>query len=183
MRRASATFSSRCVALTCSVSRDVSLISATSSQARTGTGKTLSFLTPAVESRIRHLAEIGPDAERHAFDNCGVLILSPTRELATQIANEARALVSEAERHGRMPWGVHLFVGGESAGRQLGSWERSRKDILVATPGRLKDFLMNKSSVSSAMKNLETVRGSLVLSPRALRRPLTLLSSAHLRRG
>ena len=72
-------------------------------KARTGTGKTLAFLIPAVEARLKairaHEEKVSQDtmnndsallrraAARFAKTNVGTLIISPTRELATQIAN------------------------------------------------------------------------------------------------
>jgi ATP-dependent RNA helicase MSS116 len=64
------------------------------------------------------------------------LVISPTRELATQIANEALKLCTW---HKEME--VRLIVGGASRGAQLGQLRRGRKDIVVATPGRLKDLI------------------------------------------
>ena len=72
-------------------------------RAKTGTGKTLGFLIPAVEARIRALKQHGKEAaaaagqpeDRHieeramrrmARADAGCLIISPTRELASQIA-------------------------------------------------------------------------------------------------
>lgn len=71
----------------------------------------------------------------------GTVVLSPTRELATQIANEALRLMSH---HG--DWNVRLFIGGASRQTQLRefrSW-RNRRDIVIATPGRLNDLLSEK---------------------------------------
>lgn len=89
--------------------------------AQTGTGKTASFLIPAIEKQI--------DKE-----GLHTLILCPTRELAQQVAQDARAL----SRH------VHLFVGEIVGGVAYGPQIRDLKaglDILVATPGRLMDHI------------------------------------------
>ena len=56
-------------------------------RARTGTGKTLSFLLPALERIVSQ-----PSAQ---LDGIQMLILSPTRELAAQIAKEAERLVAQ----------------------------------------------------------------------------------------
>ena len=58
-----------------------------------------------------------------------------TRELATQIANEALRLTSHHDG-----FEVELLVGGESRRGQLRSW-KGRKDLVVATPGRLRDLI------------------------------------------
>jgi ATP-dependent RNA helicase MSS116 len=126
-------------------------------QARTGTGKTLAFLTPALESRLRHLAE-NNNPQEYARTVAGTLIITPTRELAVQIANEARLLTSGHPGG----FGVHLFVGGDSKRDSLRKWDSQRKDFVVATPGRLKDMLQSVRSVSTAMSALETV------SPRSI---------------
>ena len=57
-------------------------------QAKTGTGKTIAFLLPAIQSLLRE----PPTASRPS--HVSVLILSPTRELALQIEKEAKMLLS-----------------------------------------------------------------------------------------
>ena len=121
-------------------------------KARTGTGKTIAFLTPALESRISNVARKGPN---YPIQSVGTLVISPTRELASQIAVESRALTSN---HRGMERGSHLWVGGESKGLQIRNFQRDRKDFVVATPGRLKDMLQNVRGISDAFANLETVR-------------------------
>lgn len=54
-------------------------------KAKTGTGKTLAFLLPAIESVARI-----PRSQRRGFS---VLIISPTRELAQQITDEAKQVL------------------------------------------------------------------------------------------
>ena len=98
--------------------------------------------------------------EEYARAVAGTLIITPTRELAVQIANEARLLTSGHPGG----FGVHLFVGGDSKRESLRKWETSRKDFVVATPGRLKDLLQTVRSVSTAMSACETV--SLRFRPR-----------------
>ncbi|KAF9003291.1 P-loop containing nucleoside triphosphate hydrolase protein [Cyathus striatus] len=120
-------------------------------KSRTGTGKTLAFLIPAVESRQKAYEEalVAAGVEKNSRearsviaqfgkDTVGAVIISPTRELAMQIAKEASTLA----QHHRM--GVKLFVGGESKGRQMREWNFGSKDIVVATPGRLMDVLENE---------------------------------------
>ncbi|KAF9527467.1 P-loop containing nucleoside triphosphate hydrolase protein [Crepidotus variabilis] len=136
-------------------------------KAKTGTGKTMAFLVPAIESRLNAIKKhveakveemtsqgitvTATDKARlehnYAVENAGVLIISPTRELATQIAVEAMNLTT----HHR-GFGVQVILGGESRGRQLRQW-RGRKDIIVATPGRVIDLLESEESVSQAMKS------------------------------
>ena len=66
----------------------------------------------------------------------GAIILSPTRELAAQIATEAVRAT-----HHMKDFGVQLFIGGASKQAQLREFARKRRDIVVATPGRLNDML------------------------------------------
>lgn len=134
-------------------------------RAKTGTGKTLAFLIPALEGRLRMLESFrenyklenpncsNPEANKalsvFAKGSVGVLILSPTRELATQIANEAIALTTHLPQ-----FGVRLLVGGASRGIQLREWTRSpSNDIVVATPGRCVDLLQSESVVRNPVAN------------------------------
>jgi ATP-dependent RNA helicase RhlE len=94
--------------------------------AQTGTGKTLSFLIPIVE--MLQKAE-GRDA--HA------LIVLPTRELAMQVEKAFRAIRSSQSQN------VALVVGGMSEQAQLDSIRRGAR-LIVATPGRLEDFLKRR---------------------------------------
>jgi ATP-dependent RNA helicase RhlE len=94
--------------------------------AQTGTGKTLSFLIPILEEMQR---TEGRDA--HA------LIVLPTRELAMQIEKSFLAIrTSQAQT-------VALVVGGMSEQDQLQTIRRGAR-LIVATPGRLEDFLKRK---------------------------------------
>ncbi|KAI9248821.1 P-loop containing nucleoside triphosphate hydrolase protein [Phascolomyces articulosus] len=103
-------------------------------KAKTGTGKTLAFLIAALEKVVA-----GKDKNdlRH-FDGSSIFIISPTRELAHQIAQEATKLTKF------YPLNVHCFVGGESKHVQIKGIERSRCDIVVGTPGRLNDLLQSR---------------------------------------
>jgi ATP-dependent RNA helicase RhlE len=90
--------------------------------AQTGTGKTLAFLIPILERLLRD-----------ATDGVGALVLVPTRELAMQVAAQHDAL------RGRLPVAA-LIVGGLPEYQQLEALRRGSR-VLVATPGRLEDFL------------------------------------------
>ncbi|MCJ2077456.1 DEAD/DEAH box helicase [Methylobacterium sp. E-016] len=99
--------------------------------AQTGTGKTAAFALP-----ILHRLSL---EKRHApRRGCRVLVLSPTRELANQIAES----FSDYGRH--LPLTNTVVFGGVTIGRQ----ERALApgvDILVATPGRLIDLVDRRS--------------------------------------
>ena len=92
-------------------------------QAQTGTGKTLAFLIPILERLLRD-REVGVAA----------LVLVPTRELAMQVAAQHDAL-----RARKLP-AAALIVGGLSELQQLQALRGGRR-VVVATPGRLQDFL------------------------------------------
>lgn len=102
--------------------------------AKTGSGKTLSFLIPVLEN-LNRLQHIGPDA------GLGALILSPTRELAIQIFDVLRKI----GKHGHM-FAAGLLIGGKSL-----EFERQalpKMNILVATPGRMLQHLSQTSAFS-----------------------------------
>ena len=96
--------------------------------AQTGTGKTLGFLIPIVELLQRAVAR-GPAA--HA------LILLPTRELAMQVEQAFLAIRSSSDQT------VALVVGGLAERSQIDAIRRGAK-LIVATPGRLEDYLKRK---------------------------------------
>lgn len=93
-------------------------------RAKTGTGKTLAFLIAALE-KLRMRPDY--DAVLRGEKGVSILVMSPTRELAMQIAEESKKLTSY------MPLNTVLLVGGESKGQQLSKMRR-RFDIVVATP-------------------------------------------------
>ena len=90
-------------------------------KAPTGTGKTFAFGIPMIEHIDPELPEVQG------------LILAPTRELAIQIGDELRGLLTYYN-------GIKVAVlyGGASIGPQIKALER-KPQIVVATPGRLMD--------------------------------------------
>jgi ATP-dependent RNA helicase RhlE len=95
--------------------------------AQTGTGKTLSFLIPIVEM-------LQKTPERNAAQ---ALILLPTRELAMQVEAAFKAIRSHHLQT------VALVVGGMQERPQLDAIRRGAR-VIVATPGRLEDFLKRR---------------------------------------
>jgi ATP-dependent RNA helicase DeaD len=90
-------------------------------QAHTGTGKTAAFGLPALNN-------INPN------DGVGILVITPTRELATQVSDELF-------KYGRNIGAKTVTVyGGSSYNRQIDLIERGAS-VVVATPGRLLDIL------------------------------------------
>jgi ATP-dependent RNA helicase MSS116 len=112
-------------------------------KAKTGTGKTLAFLIPAVERMNRLSAQ-----ERKG--SVSVLVISPTRELATQIADEGKLLIS------KMPYTLQTIFGGTNIKSDLSAFRQRMPDILVAAPGRLNDHLENYD-LKPALGNLRVL--------------------------
>ncbi|XP_077980837.1 ATP-dependent RNA helicase DDX4-like isoform X2 [Glandiceps talaboti] len=106
--------------------------------AQTGSGKTAAFLLPVLTGMIRDGAGGGCFSESGAQEP-QALVVTPTRELALQIFNEARKFA-----HSTILRAVVAY-GGTSVGHQLRELSRGC-NILVATPGRLMDFI-GKSKV------------------------------------
>ncbi len=119
--------------------------------AATGTGKTLSFLIPMIETMDRHpLAEQpkpipqqsrqgGRAPQRQPRSNSPIraLILLPTRELAMQVLEAYSKIVPQA-KHDSV-----LVCGGLSEHAQLEGLRRGPR-LVVATPGRLEDYLKRR---------------------------------------
>lgn len=114
-------------------------------QAKTGTGKTVAFLLPL----LQNILNVDPDlansvrgrrGPRSTADDIRALIVSPTRELAEQIAEEAKKLVAGT---GVI---VQTAVGGTQKSAGLRAIQREGCHILVGTPGRLKDILSDPYS-------------------------------------
>ncbi len=91
--------------------------------AQTGTGKTLAFLVPIME-KLAHSAAPGIAA----------LVLVPTRELAMQVTDQFNAI------RGKRLSAAALVVGGLAETHQLQAIRKGAR-VVVATPGRLEDFL------------------------------------------
>ncbi|CAJ1954766.1 unnamed protein product [Cylindrotheca closterium] len=104
-------------------------------KAKTGTGKTLGFLIPAIEKIVQSIK-----TSRSDKNDIGCLVISPTRELAYQIGTEAEKLVTF---HTRPKLSVATCVGGTNVNKDRSTIKRGFLSILVATPGRLLDHLQN----------------------------------------
>lgn len=102
-------------------------------KAQTGTGKTAAFLITVIEDLLRHPFE----GERYAGE-ARSLIIAPTRELVMQIADDAKALCKYTGLE------IHTLVGGMEYDKQQRNLNGRLVDILVATPGRLLDFVGNR---------------------------------------
>ncbi|MCB1085125.1 MAG: DEAD/DEAH box helicase, partial [Chlamydiia bacterium] len=108
--------------------------------AETGTGKTAAFLLPALH-RLTSPSTVKGKGPR-------VLILVPTRELAQQIATQSEKYSRCLERIKTV-----CVVGGVPYHKQTGKLSRPY-DILIATPGRLIDFINQKKVDFSRLEML-----------------------------
>ena len=100
-------------------------------RAQTGTGKTAAFLVTIINDLL-----CNPIAERY-LNEPRALIIAPTRELAIQIANDSVDLCKHSDLH------TVTLVGGEDYQKQNRALSSRPVDIVVATPGRLLDFVQN----------------------------------------
>ena len=103
--------------------------------AQTGTGKTLAFSIPLINKLI---------LDKNAF----ALVMCPTRELATQVMEAIKSIISD-----KINIKSALLIGGESMQKQLKQLG-NRSRIIVGTPGRINDHLKRKSLNLSATKYL-----------------------------
>ncbi|KAJ8539391.1 hypothetical protein K7X08_013643 [Anisodus acutangulus] len=115
-------------------------------KARTGTGKSAAFLLPAIETVLKASSK----KRTLRVPPIDVLILCPTRELASQIAVEANVLLKYHEGIG-----VQTLVGGTRFKEDQRRLEYNPCQIIVATPGRLLDHIENKSGFSTRLMGLK----------------------------
>jgi len=104
--------------------------------AQTGTGKTLAFLIPIIEM-LRAESSKNDSANNGSTKNVSALVLLPTRELAMQVHEQYEQL-----RAKNMPKAA-LVIGGVAEKAQINSL-RSGCEFVIATPGRLQDFITRK---------------------------------------
>jgi superfamily II DNA/RNA helicase len=107
-------------------------------RAQTGGGKTLAFGLPL-------LARLGSSGSRRTPRAPRALVLVPTRELATQVADALRPL-GEA-----LGLKLACVFGGAPYGRQIEALDRG-VDVVVATPGRLIDLIEKRACVLGAIE-------------------------------
>ncbi|MBC7985370.1 MAG: DEAD/DEAH box helicase, partial [Sphingomonadaceae bacterium] len=99
--------------------------------AQTGTGKTAAFSLPSLDYFARHP---GP----RPIKGCRMLVLSPTRELASQIAVNMRGYAKF------LRLSIETVFGGVPVGKQIRMLQGG-VDVLVATPGRLIDLIEQRA--------------------------------------
>lgn len=107
--------------------------------AKTGSGKTLAFLIPAIEmlSSLKFKPRNGT----------GVIVVSPTRELALQIFSVARDLL----KHHSQTYGI--VIGGANLRAEAAKLSKG-VNLIIATPGRLLDHLRNTPFVFKNLRSL-----------------------------
>ena len=93
-------------------------------QAQTGTGKTAAFALPIIEK-----------LENNKESNAKVLVMTPTRELATQVADSFKSYSAESTNLRTL-----AIYGGTDFRNQISSLKR-KTDIVVGTPGRIMDHI------------------------------------------
>ena len=98
-------------------------------RARTGTGKTVAFLMPAIHTVL---------SSNTRKPSIQVLIISPTRELATQITTQAQQMITFHKQ-----LSVQIIMGGTNMKTDVSRFSSKLPTVLVATPGRMKDHLEN----------------------------------------
>ncbi|GAA5935369.1 hypothetical protein JCM1841_001936 [Sporobolomyces salmonicolor] len=129
-------------------------------EAVTGSGKTLAFVIPVLEKLLRRDKPLGKR-------EIGAVIISPTRELATQIhavfshfisaqptsdpsePSDPSTSFSTSTRTLPPPL---LLIGGSSLPQDKQAFFETGADILIGTPGRLEEFLLGSSSVAMGKK-------------------------------
>ena len=101
--------------------------------ANTGTGKTAAFLIPLIDKMVKNRNE-------------RLLIITPTRELAGQINTELK----------EFSFGLNMYsslvIGGANLHRQMSDLRR-RPNVVIGTPGRIKDLIERKALFLSDYKN------------------------------
>ncbi|TCB72772.1 ATP-dependent RNA helicase RhlB [Acinetobacter sp. ANC 4216] len=102
-------------------------------RAQTGTGKTAAFLVSVINDLLNN-----PIKEQRFRGEPRALILAPTRELALQIESDAKELTKFTDLH------LVTLLGGVDFDNQKAQLDKNFVDIIVATPGRLIDFVEQK---------------------------------------
>jgi superfamily II DNA/RNA helicase len=109
-------------------------------RAKTGTGKTIAYLCPSVD-RISAMMQSNPNLVTSA--KILMLVISPTRELAEQIASDCETLILSHNTLRQV-----CVYGGHAIEKDEKRIEDERPNILIGTPGRLLDLLKNSNGFS-----------------------------------
>ncbi|KAJ4749581.1 hypothetical protein LUZ62_083986 [Rhynchospora pubera] len=117
-------------------------------KAKTGTGKTVAFLLPAIEV----LSKLPSSNLGGKVSPINVLVLCPTRELAIQAATEAKKLL---KYHPSV--GAQVVIGGTRLTQEQRNMQANPCQILIATPGRLKDHIENTTGFQARLKGVKVL--------------------------
>ncbi|KAK4379207.1 hypothetical protein RND71_001069 [Anisodus tanguticus] len=117
-------------------------------KAKTGTGKTVAFLLPSIEVVVKS----PPDTRDQKRPPVLVLVICPTRELATQAAAEANTLL---KYHPSI--GVQVVIGGTRLALEQKRMQANPCQILVATPGRLRDHVENTAGFATRLMGVKVL--------------------------
>lgn len=98
-------------------------------QSATGSGKTHAFVIPILE-------KIETDK-----NECQALVISPTRELATQLYNVFMELINAS----KLDISVSLVIGGNSREAEIKKFEKTKPHIIIGTLGRLNDLVIDSN--------------------------------------
>lgn len=115
-------------------------------EAVTGSGKTLSFLIPALEIMLKR-------KDKWKVNEVGSVIISPTRELATQIYEVLQNFLKYIK------FSSLLLVGGEEVENDVKKYKECGGNIIVATPGRFEDLLVRQKNCNllAGVKSLVSI--------------------------
>ncbi|PVG04646.1 hypothetical protein CPB86DRAFT_692883 [Serendipita vermifera] len=128
--------------------RDILAISAKEQDA------SLAYLVSALEkTRRMQQADVGSHAEKQVApasneSQVGTLIMVPSLKDAMDIAKKATILLSGKDA--TIKTGIKLLVDGQNEQTQWEEWTQGRRDIVVATPGRLRHLLITVPSLKGA---------------------------------
>nr|KYP56065.1 DEAD-box ATP-dependent RNA helicase 31 [Cajanus cajan] len=117
-------------------------------KAKTGTGKTVAFLLPSIEA----VAKLPPSDRDQRRPPIHVLVICPTRELASQAAAEANKLL---KYHPTI--GVQVVIGGTRLALEQKRMQANPCQILVATPGRLRDHIENTAGFATRLMGVKVL--------------------------
>ncbi|KAK2466230.1 hypothetical protein APHAL10511_001872 [Amanita phalloides] len=127
-------------------------------EAVTGSGKTLTFVIPILEKVLRRRTRLRKN-------EIGALVISPTRELATQIHAVFDAFLSSqpVDEHdvsgagSRYPPALLLVSSHSSPAQDIQRFLETGANIVIGTPGRVEEFLLGKGRASIIVKELEVL--------------------------
>lgn len=113
-------------------------------EAVTGSGKTLAFVVPILEILLKKA-----DNEKIRQHDVGAIVISPTRELATQIHDVVRRFTDNLPD---CTFKSMLLIGGSNPYKDIQAYMNSGAHIIVSTPGRLYDLLEKSEHFSERVR-------------------------------